>query len=112
MISVSCNFTVTCAIVLAGTHYADAAVYSGYALVSRDESFESYFVSVDHSPVQEDKSELAIISISGPGMNLGNVQVIWTLQKIWLAFPSLSFLWTLSLSVVFPTNPVHYEGTM
>jgi hypothetical protein len=98
---------------LAGTYHVDAGVYSGSALVSRDDaSFESYFVSVDHSPVRDDKSELAVISISGPGMNLGNVQVVWCLQKIWFAFPGLWPLWTLSFGIVFPAKPVHYQGTM
>jgi len=46
-------------------------------------------VSVDHSPVQNDESELAIISISGPGMKFGNLQVVWALQKIRFAFPAL-----------------------
>ena len=77
-----------------------------------DNSFQSYFVSVDHSPVRNDKSELAIISISGPGMNFGHVQVTWALQKIWFGFSSLWVLWTLSFSIVFPTNPVKYDGTM
>ena len=95
-----------------GTHYPEASTYCGAAFSEPDSFFTSHFVSVDHSPVQNDESELAIISISGPGMNFGNLQVVWALQKIWFAFPALWPLWTLSFSIVFPTNPVKYEGTI
>jgi len=95
-----------------GTHYPEASTYCGAAFSEPDSFFTSHFVSVDHSPVQNDESELAIISISGPGMNFGNLQVVWVLQKIWFAFPSFWPLWLLSFSIVFPTNPVKYEGTI
>ena len=95
-----------------GTYNKNAAAYSGAAFSFNPATSQGHFLSVDHSNVLDTKSELAMISVAGPGLHLGNIQVVWSISRIWFEFSSLWVLWTISLSVVFPVLPAKYSATL
>eukprot|EP00961_Rhodomonas_salina_P294332 3934481-Rhodomonas_salina.6 len=86
-----------------GEYISESAVYAGFPFT------KGYFTQAKHP---DQKTELAIITLSGPGIMDGRVQVMWTRNSIWFAYPTLWVFWALSFTIVSPENPTAYAATI